>query len=169
MEKLPYEIALERQLARRLEKELKRLKASVEGVHAAKLSPTGAEILDPKPLVKAIKGNRLEDFEAVRRYIREQISPAAAEAGQETFEEFMDMDVPDDTGLEGTPYEQDADNLDDFHQTRQKRQSRSRTKKALAAFEEAQRPKPDSAESVAQRMDDRRGGGDSGTDRGQTK
>lgn len=169
MEKLPYEVALERQLARKLQKELQRLKASREGVHAATLSPTGAEILDSTPLVKAIKGNRLEDFEAVRRYIRDQISPAAGEAGQETFEEFMDMDVPDDTGMEGTPYEQDADNLDDFHQARTKRQTRSRAKKALASFEETQRPKPESAEPVAQRLDDRQGSGDSGTDRGQAK
>lgn len=169
MERLPYEVALERQLARKLEKELRRLKASQEGVKAATLSPTGAEILDPTPLVKAIKGNTMADFDQVRAFIREQISPAAGEAGQETFEEFMDMDVEDDTGLEMTPYEKDADNFDEHRTASAERQESARLRQAFASHAKAQRSRKNPKKPVDEQLDDGSDGGDDGANRGQAK
>jgi len=72
-----------------------------------RLDEFGHEIPDPTPAAMPAGFKVPETLqEQVQRLVRIQLSEAAAEAGEETFEESEDFDIPDDPVDPSTPFEE---------------------------------------------------------------
>ena len=73
------------------------------------LNPDGSQILDPVPVAPPIGYKKTPSMvEIVRDMVRsEKLAQAAREAGQETFEEADDFDVPDEPELMRSPWDRD--------------------------------------------------------------
>ena len=75
----------------------------------AKLNERGHEILDPTPVSMPLGFKKPETLaEQIRRMVKNEMSQAAANQGQESFEEADDFDVGDDFDPK-SPYEQNFD------------------------------------------------------------
>lgn len=71
----------------------------------------GFEIPDPTPMALPVNFTRpLTIQDMVRRYVRVEVSRAAEEAGEETFEESDDFEVGDDPEMR-SPYELDDEQI----------------------------------------------------------
>lgn len=67
-----------------------------------KYDERGHEVLDTTPIERPVGWTRPPTMqEMIQRYVREEVSRAAAQAGEESFEEAEDFDVDDDPDLKG--------------------------------------------------------------------
>lgn len=74
------------------------------------LDEYGREVLDPNPAAMPLGFKRPESLaDTIRRLIRHEVSQAAQESGDETFEDADDFDVDDDPADPSTPYEMNFD------------------------------------------------------------
>lgn len=68
----------------------------------------GREILDSTPIAINVGRRKLNKFDDVRNFIRNELSNAARDSGAESWEEANDFDIPDDP-LMASPWEYSAD------------------------------------------------------------
>lgn len=83
---------------------------SPEGEVISSHDPAGREVLDPVPMAPPVKLDRgMTQAEHVRRLVRNELSLAAVEEGEESFEEADDFDTGEDDDFPMTQYEREFD------------------------------------------------------------
>lgn len=76
----------------------------VKRLGKAMLSEDGSELLDPDPMFVQVDSVPLSIHDRVKQLVERELSMQARIQGEETFEEAMDLDIPEDE--EWSPYEE---------------------------------------------------------------